>query len=173
MFGALKTFISSLVDDERAGNGSPSEGGQLATAALLIQVATIDSEMSEAKRKRLHTVVKAAFGLDDAATTRLIDDAAAADLSAVDLYQFTRQLNDALDDEGRRQVVRMMWDIVYVDGRVSEFEGNIVWRAADLLGVSSRQRVELRRAAAAGKGGRAPLTFADAAESTDGSAMRR
>ena len=165
MFGALKTFISNLVDDERARNGSPSEGGQLATAALLIRVATIDSEMSEAKRKRLHAVLKAAFGLDDAAATRLIDDAAAADRGAVDLYHFTRQLNAALDDEGRRLVVRMMWDIVYVDGSPSEFEGNIVWRAADLLGVSSRQRVELRQAVAAGRGGgRAPLSFADAAE---------
>jgi uncharacterized tellurite resistance protein B-like protein len=39
----------------------------------------------------------------------------------------------------------MMWEIVYVDGRVSEFEDNLLWRAADLLGVSSRERIELRR----------------------------
>jgi uncharacterized tellurite resistance protein B-like protein len=166
MFGSLKSFISSLVDDERARNGSPREGGRLATAALLIRVATIDSDMSAAKRNRLHAVLKSAFGLDDAATMRLIDDAAAADRSAVDLYHFTRQLNDALDDEGRRQVVRMMWDIVYVDGSVSEFEGNIVWRAADLLGVSSRQRVELRQAVAARRGAGAPAGFAYAAKPT-------
>ena len=39
----------------------------------------------------------------------------------------------------------MMWEIVYADGNVNEFESNIIWRAADLLGVSSRQRVELRQ----------------------------
>ena len=38
-----------------------------------------------------------------------------------------------------------MWQVVYVDERVNEFESNIIWRTADLLGVSSRQRIELRQ----------------------------
>ena len=63
----------------------------------------------------------------------------------VDLYHFTRQLNDALDNEGRLRIVKMMWQVIYVDERVNEFESNIIWRAADLLGVSSRQRLELRK----------------------------
>jgi uncharacterized tellurite resistance protein B-like protein len=43
----------------------------------------------------------------------------------------------------------MMWEIIYVDGSVNEFENNIIWRAADLLGVSSRERIELRQQVAA------------------------
>jgi hypothetical protein len=39
----------------------------------------------------------------------------------------------------------MMWEIAYADGKPNEFEANIIWRAADLLGVSSRQRVALRQ----------------------------
>jgi len=39
----------------------------------------------------------------------------------------------------------MMWEIVYADRKVTEFEENLIWRAADLLGVSSRERIELRR----------------------------
>jgi len=37
-----------------------------------------------------------------------------------------------------------MWELVYADGQVSEFEDNVVWRAADLLGVSSRDRIDLQ-----------------------------
>jgi uncharacterized tellurite resistance protein B-like protein len=37
-----------------------------------------------------------------------------------------------------------MWELVYADGEVSEFEDNVVWRAADLLGVSSRDRIDLK-----------------------------
>jgi uncharacterized tellurite resistance protein B-like protein len=66
-----------------------------------------------------------------------------------DLYHFTSLLNRSLDEEGRRRMVEMMWQIVYVDGRVTEFEENVVWRAADLLGVSSRERIELRQRVAA------------------------
>jgi uncharacterized tellurite resistance protein B-like protein len=39
----------------------------------------------------------------------------------------------------------MMWEMVYTDRRVSEFEDNVMWRVADLLAVSSRERIELRR----------------------------
>ena len=145
MFGSLKTFVSSLVEDARLQNRSENKDCWLATAALLIRVATVDSEMSEARRGKLHAVLKSSFGLDDRTTAQLIDDAAAADRSAIDLYHFTRQLNHVLDDEGRRRIVKMMWEVVYVDERVNEFESNIIWRAADLLGVSSRQRIELRQ----------------------------
>ena len=42
------------------------------------------------------------------------------------------------------RIVEMMWELVFADGKVSEFEDNVVWRAADLLGVSSRDRIDLK-----------------------------
>ena len=50
---------------------------------------------------------------------------------------------------GRLRIVEMMWQLVFADGRVSEFEESVIWRAADLLGISSRDRVELRQRVAA------------------------
>jgi len=48
-------------------------------------------------------------------------------------------------------MVEMMWQMVYADHQVTEFEDNLIWRAADLLGVSSRDRIELRRRVAGGQ----------------------
>ena len=42
-----------------------------------------------------------------------------------------------------------MWEIVYADNRVTELEDNLIWRAADLLGVSGRERIELKQRVAA------------------------
>jgi uncharacterized tellurite resistance protein B-like protein len=47
------------------------------------------------------------------------------------------------------RIVEMMWELAYADGQVSEFEDNVVWRAADLLGVSSRDRIDLKHRIAA------------------------
>jgi uncharacterized tellurite resistance protein B-like protein len=143
MFRSLKTFFSALVEHERQ---SPAVSKlQLATAALLTRVATVHIEMSEARWAKLHAVLKSYFDLDDPATAMLLEESAAADRTAVDLYRFTRQLNQFLNDESRRRLVRMMWEVVYADGRVNELEDNIIWRVADLLGVTTRQRVELRQ----------------------------
>ena len=54
----------------------------------------------------------------------------------------------SVDEPGRVRIVEMMWQMVFADGRVSEFEDNVVWRAADLLGVSSRDRIDLKHRAA-------------------------
>jgi uncharacterized tellurite resistance protein B-like protein len=75
----------------------------------------------------------------------LIDSAIAADRDAVDFYHFTSLINRMLDDDGRRRIVEMMWEMVYFDGRSSEFEDNVMWRVSDLLNISARDRIELRR----------------------------
>ena len=144
---SLKTLITNCAADSAP--QSKEEKARLATTALLIRVATADSDMSERQRRGLHAVLRSGFELDAAAATQLIEDGHAAERKAIDLYQFTRQIKDAFDEEGRRRVVQMMWDTAYLDGGLNGFEANIIWRAADLLGVSTRQRVEMRQQAAA------------------------
>ena len=63
----------------------------------------------------------------------------------MDFYQFTSVLKRALDDDGRQKIVEMLWDIAYADGAADEFEENTIWRIAELLGVSTRDRVLLRQ----------------------------
>ena len=78
MFGSLKDLISSFVENARPQKFEDKDC-RLTTAALLIRVATVNSEMSEARQKKLHAVLKSRFGLDDLTTVQLIHDAAAAD----------------------------------------------------------------------------------------------
>jgi uncharacterized tellurite resistance protein B-like protein len=78
MFGWLKSFVG----DARLQKFDDTDC-RLATAALLTRVATVNSEMSEARRKKLHAVLKLCFGLDNLTTAQLIHDAASADRSAV------------------------------------------------------------------------------------------
>jgi uncharacterized tellurite resistance protein B-like protein len=92
----------------------------------------------------LHALIKQRFKLDDAATDELVTEATAAEQEAIDLYHFTARLNRSLDQAGRARIVEMMWQIVYADGTVTEFEDNLIWRAADLLGVSRDERIALR-----------------------------
>jgi uncharacterized tellurite resistance protein B-like protein len=149
MFDSFVKFVTDLAEGGKHPSRFEENDYRLAAAALLVHAAAIDGDVSEAARNKLHMLIKQRFELDDAATTELLDDATEAEHDAVDLYHFTNQLNRSMDEAGRRRVVEMMWEIVYVDGRVSEFEDNLLWRAADLLGVSSRERIELRRHVAA------------------------
>jgi len=145
MFEAFKSFITEFVDGEKHPDQFAEDDYRLAAAAMLVHTAAIDGEMSQSERDKLHAVIKQRFALDDATTDELITKATAAEHESVDLYHFTHQLNRALDDDGRAKIVEMMWEIVYADGQRDELEDNLIWRAADLLGVSAHERIALRR----------------------------
>lgn len=145
-------FISDLTGGAKHPGRFEENDYRLAAAALMIHASTIDGgAMSETERDKLREVLKARFALDDAATEELIDVGTLAEYESVDLYHFTTLINRSLDEPGRLGIVEMMWEIVFADGRVSEFEDNLMWRAADLLGVSSRDRIAIRRRVAGEK----------------------
>ena len=145
MLDSLKNFISELTGGEKHPGRFEDNDYRLAAAALLIHASTIDGNMKGTEREKLHALVKSRFALDDAATEELIDVSTLAENEAVDLYRFTSLINRTLDEPGRLGIVEMMWEMIFVDGRVNEFEDNLMWRVADLLGVSSRDRIALRR----------------------------
>jgi uncharacterized tellurite resistance protein B-like protein len=149
MFESLKAFLDDL------SRGAPRETAfeaadyHLAAAALMVHLASVDGEFDDKERARLQSIVETRFGLDKAQARELIAHAAESERDSVDLFRFTSVLKRTLDEEGRRQVVAMLWDMAYADGTIHEFEENVVWRVAELLGVSTRERVTLKQDARA------------------------
>lgn len=144
MLKSLRQFI-----DQFAGGDEPpafeETDHRLAAAALLVHAISVDGRIDDVERAKLRSVLKTHFDLDDAETEKLIAEAKIRDREAVDLYGFTSVLKRSLDDEGRRRVIAMMWQMVLADGKLTEFEDNVVWRVAELLGISTRDRVRLRK----------------------------
>ena len=145
MFESFRNFVAEFVEGEKHPSQFADNDYRLAAVALLVHAAGIDGDVSPRERDKLHAVVRRRFDLDDKLADELIDRATAAEHEAVDLYHFTKLLNRVLDEEGRAKIIEMMWEIVYADGQRDELEDNLLWRAADLLGVSSRERIELRQ----------------------------
>lgn len=150
MFESIRSFMSDL-----AGSGE-DDGAQfsvtdhrVAAAALLVHLTDVDGVVEPHEKEALHAIVKSRFSLSDAEAEELIAIARKRDEESIDLYHFTSVLKRSLDAEGRAGVIEMMWELVFSDGAVHELEDNVVWRVAELLGVSTRERVELKRRMAA------------------------
>jgi uncharacterized tellurite resistance protein B-like protein len=145
MLDALKSFIAELTGETEKPKAFEAADYQLAAAALLIHIASIDGDFDADERARVQQLVETRFALPPDEARKLIAHAFESEREAVDLSRFTSVLKRRLDDEGRRQVIGMLWDMAHADGSVHEFEENVVWRVAELLGVPTRDRVELRR----------------------------
>ena len=142
----------SLLKALRRFLGKPDEPGfapidpRVAAAALLVHAVGIDGAVAERERRVLFDVLRRRFSLDESEVRALVAEARARDAEAVDLHGFTGRLKRALDREGRLDVIEMLWDVVEADGAVHEFEDDLVWRVAELLDVSSDERLASRRA---------------------------
>lgn len=145
MLKAVRRFLSDITQEKD--DGASVGDDHLAAAALLVHISGIDGNVSIDESRRLRRLVQDQFGLTEAETEQLVSRAETAEHESVDLYRFTSVLKAKLDEEGRANIVEMMWEMVFADGEVHEFEDNLVWRVAELLGVSSRERVRMKQIA--------------------------
>lgn len=146
MLERLKSFLGSLQD--ASGKKSPGADDPLvAAAALMIYVADADGARDAAERQQLRAALTEAYNLSDQRLDAVLSAGEAASREAIDFYAFTSVLNRELDEGARLELVGLLWDVVYADGKLHELEDNVVWRIAELIGVSQRERVLLRKQA--------------------------
>ncbi|KKC31679.1 TerB family tellurite resistance protein [Devosia psychrophila] len=116
---------------------------KLSVAALLVHLAAVDGQMKDAERNAIKGVLQDHYGLDEPSVDKLVKEAAVRDAESVDFYSFTSAITQ-LEMPDRIEIVRMMWMVVFADKNNHELEDNMVWRIAELIGVSSRDRTVLR-----------------------------
>jgi uncharacterized tellurite resistance protein B-like protein len=126
-------------------NSWDDEQLKLAVVPLLIRASLIDGSVDGVETEQLKRTISRRFNLDESEVLKLIETGKKREAEAVDLYGFTRVITQKLDQKGRAKIVKMLWEIVLADGVVDEFESNLVWRTAELIGVSTRDRVRLRK----------------------------
>src|SRR5687768_561242 len=147
MLDLLRDFFRRLGGPDQVRHFGEDDARR-ALAALRVHTMAIDGVISSAGRKTLEELLARRFSLSGEDLQTLIDDATAAEQEAVDLYRFTSVLKRQMDEEARIRVVESLWEIAYADGKSHEFEENLVWRVAELLGVNPRDRIAQKRAVA-------------------------
>ncbi|MHA7971377.1 tellurite resistance TerB family protein [Rhizobium sp. CAU 1783] len=147
MLEQLQAFFQSLTQNRDQKPSFAPDDIRIAVAGLCLQVMDADGVIHAAEREKLRSILREQYQLDEPSLDALLEEGARAESEAVDYYRFTSDLKRALNDEQRQQLIGILWDIVYADGTRSEMEDHAIWRVAELLGVSGRDRVHARQGA--------------------------
>ena len=140
--------LSSLIEQLAHPQGESSLGEadlRIASAALLVHTLAIDGEITEAESKQLHEALAEHFDLSPEEVRQLIGAAERRERDAVDIYKFTSVLRDNLPIERKRDIIAIMWRLVFADGKLDPVEDNLIWRTAELLAVPARDRMQLKQ----------------------------
>ena len=147
MLERLRDLFERFGETSRGGDddGDP----RVAAAALLFHLANADGAVSAEEEARIVAALGRTYGVDEQEARTLAERGRLADLDSVDLFGFTRVIIAHADEAERVRFVQLLWDITLADGDVHELEDNLVWRIAELLGVSARDRMLGKRQAIA------------------------
>ncbi len=145
MLQRLIKVINNLADPQPENHKLPQEDYKLAAAALLVHATLVDGKIDDAEKLKLRELLQDHFDLSEQDVGDFIKLAEQEEQNAVDLYGFTRRLTRQLDPEGRLEIVEMLWEIAFSDGVLHEYESHLIWRVAELMHVSTRDRIRLRQ----------------------------
>ena len=124
---------------------------QLAAAALLVEVATVDKDFDSAERARILAFVQERFALEEEVAAQLLAKAEAEVEGSVQLYAITSAIRQGLSYEDRVELMECLWHVAYADGDADSFEDQLMRRIGELIYVTDRDRGETRKKAIAQK----------------------
>lgn len=116
----------------------------MATAVLLIDVARADNVFDELEFQRLLELIESHFDLTPEQAAELVNSASEKAEDLVSLHDFTRVLNQSLDEKEKTRIVSFLWQIAYADGQLDKFEDALVLKISDLLYVNRTRVMRLK-----------------------------
>ena len=117
---------------------------RLATAVLMIDVARADYIFDESEFDQVLKLVEVHFRLTAEQAAELVVEASDKAENLVDIHEFTRLLHDYLTEDEKAQIVSLLWQIAYADGRLDKYEDSLVLKISDLLYVSRGRVMRLK-----------------------------
>ena len=149
MIGRLKALFGEMTGGEDSVRQHQADELQLAAAALLVEAGRMDQVFEEAERETIARLLRDRFALSQAETEDLMAAAHAEVEDAVELYSFARMVKDRFSHDERIELMGMLWEVVYADGHLHDYEASLLRRIAGLIYVSDRESGSARKRARA------------------------
>jgi uncharacterized tellurite resistance protein B-like protein len=146
MINRVLAFLG-LEDGQADAAFSRADEKYIAAAALMVEAATLDGNFAQSERDAITALVKERFRLSVDETATLIKEAEAAHGRTNNLLTFTRIIKDRFDEPERIEIMEMLWEVAYADGKLHDYEANLMRRIGGLIYVSDRDNGAARKRA--------------------------
>ena len=140
-------FLRALLGlDEAEPDRGPSVDRRLvAAAALMVEAALLDGNFAAAERRRILELLEQHFELDSEQASRLVAEAEAQARDSVDFHRFTAVIKDGFGHDGRLEIIEMLWEVAYADGKLDDYEASLLRRVTGLLYIPDQESGAVRK----------------------------
>ena len=145
MWGKVKSFLFEREGRAETGQTHSSEELHIAACALLAEAALIDGSYDDEEAACIEALAQRHLGFDAESTHNLLEEALERARHAVDVHGFISPLMKHFDHQERVMLMEMLWEVVYADGELHDYEANLMRRTAGLLHVSDQESGAARK----------------------------
>jgi len=142
MLDRIKAFLNVPAADDGHRRFDDIE---VAVAALLVRAATTDAAFGVEEREAIRRIVAETFKLGPWDVDRLIAAAEGEEAETMDLFRWAQTIKRAYEEKERVALIEKMWEVVYADGVLDDFEANLLRRVAGLIYVPDRESGQARQ----------------------------
>ena len=107
-------------------------------------MANIDGEFTDVERKNILSILKGHFQFSNEYADELLEASNEELKRSIDLWQFTNLINQNYSRDEKIQIIEMVWQIVYADGRLDKHEDYLVHKLAKLLRLTHKQLIDAK-----------------------------
>jgi uncharacterized tellurite resistance protein B-like protein len=111
---------------------------QIATCALLIEMANSDSEFTDAERKKIIKVMQKTFNLEKEYVDELIELSEESVRKSISIYEFTTTVNKNFSKDEKFELLKNLWRLVYIDETLNMHEDHLIKKIGNTLNMDHR-----------------------------------
>ncbi len=99
---------------------------QVASAALLIEIAKADGDFSEDEKNRIIELMKNDFELDNECVNELLELSEQKVKDSISVYEFSSVINESFTQQEKFELMKNLWRIIYEDGKLDSHEDRLI-----------------------------------------------
>ena len=140
----FKQFFNKITENDAA-SGEPSRHDiRVAACALFVEIARIDEKFTPEELETVLSILNYRYNLSGEHANALITEAEKELENSVDLWQFAKLINENYSIDEKIELVEMLWQIVYVDGKMDDYEHYLMNKLKHLLRLSHDQLINAK-----------------------------
>jgi len=103
---------------------------------LMLEAAQVDGKIDQIEIDKISKILTENFQEDQSAVELELQNSLKEIKETKSLHYFTSKLNKEFSNKKKDLLIETLWEIILLDGKVHEFESNLIRRLAGLLYIS-------------------------------------
>lgn len=141
MIGIIKKILGDEAPQESPSN---EDDTHIALCVLMIEAAHVDGECSDEEMDHVIETLTDKCGISRQDINELIERAYQKREESIDLFTFTRYINQNYSKEEKLRVMESVWRVIHIDGRLEGHEDHFAHKLANLLRLTHKELIDAK-----------------------------